>query len=530
MMASFDSRLHGLSAPATLPTLAGIARGIEKESLRVDAAGDLAQTPHPQALGSAFKHAYITTDFSEALLEFITPVSRSVEQALAWLADIHRVASRSLLADGEALWATSMPCKLQGNSAIPLAQYGSSNAARMKTVYREGLGNRYGRLMQTISGIHYNVSFPDALWRQLRELDGSLATLSDYKTAGYFGLIRNFRRHLWLLLYLFGASPAVCGSFVEGRSHNLQRLHQSSGTLHLPYATSLRMGGLGYQSDAQNSLSISYNNLHDYTQSVKAGLTQSYPPYEAIGLQDERGHWHQLSTALLQIENELYATIRPKRVAQAGETPIVALAERGVEYIEVRCLDVDPYLPLGLDATTAHFVEAFLLWCLLCYSPPEDASEQQRLLQLQQLTVERGRDPALQLPSPAGLRTLPDWGTEVLEGVAACAALLDQAFGGGVYAASVQAQRAKLADSALTPSARLLAELVSEEQSFFGFAKQQSERYTAQFATEALREDVAQHFATEAAHSLAAQAAIEAADSGSFADYLAAYYRLYERL
>lgn len=527
---SFDSRLQGLTVPAARASLSAISRGIEKESLRVDAAGGLAQTPHPRALGSAFKHAYITTDFSEALLEFITPVCASIDDALNWLTQIHQVASRALIAQQEVLWVASMPCILQGNDAIPLAQYGVSNAATMKTVYRAGLGNRYGRLMQTISGIHYNVSFPDALWQALQAADGNQDRLSDYKTAGYFALIRNFRRHLWLLLYLFGASPAVCKTFVAGREHSLVPLHEKSGTLHLPYATSLRMGGLGYQSDAQNRLTVSYNSLSEYAASVKQGLTETYPAYEAIGTEDSKGEWQQLSTALLQIENELYATIRPKRVADKGETPIVALAERGVEYIEVRCLDVNPYQPLGLDGETAHFVEAFLLWCLLTDSPNEDAAERERILQLQQLTVERGRDPELRLPSPTGPRAIGEWGLEVLAGVSACAELLDQANGSASYQVSVAAQTEKLQDASKTPSAQLLADLLAREQGFFSFACAQSEQFTRDFAEAALDAEVEAAFVAEAQRSIAAQAEVEANDSGSFAEFLADYYRHYQRL
>ena len=171
-----------------------------------------------------------------------------------------------------------MPCRLPADDAIPIGRYGTSNVGRAKSVYRMGLSHRYGRRMQTISGIHYNFSLPDA-----RSNDD------------YFALIRNFRRHVWLLLYLFGASPAVCSSFVAGRTHELQPL--SGDTLYLPYATSLRMGRLGYQSDAQASLAVSYNNLESYAASLQEALTKPYPAYEAIGIRDG-DDYRQLATTL----------------------------------------------------------------------------------------------------------------------------------------------------------------------------------------------------------------------------------------
>ena len=224
--------------------------------------GSLALTPHPARLGSALTHPNITTDFSESQLELITGVHPDADACLQELTEIHQVVIRAI--GDELLWASSMPCNLPADEAIPIGRYGTSNVGRAKTVYRTGLSYRYGRRMQTISGIHYNFSLPGI---------GS---------DGYFALIRNFRRLSWLPLYLFGASPAVCTSFVEGRAHELKEL--SPGTLYLPHATSLRMGRLGYQSDAQASLIVSYNNLKSYAASLHEALTRPYPPYEKIGI------------------------------------------------------------------------------------------------------------------------------------------------------------------------------------------------------------------------------------------------------
>ncbi|MFN3495523.1 MAG: glutamate--cysteine ligase, partial [Hydrogenophaga sp.] len=331
-------------------------RGLEKESLRAQPEGRLALTPHPAALGSALTHPHITTDYSESQLELITGVHGSVESCLSELAEIHQYTVRSLHhpdnpGRDEMLWASSMPCGLPTDETIPLGRYGSSNVGRAKSVYRMGLGHRYGRRMQTISGIHYNWSLPGL------------------SSEDYFALIRNFRRQAFLLLTLFGASPAVCSSFVEGRDHDLQRL--SDTTLYMPHGTSLRMGRLGYQSEAQASLAVSYNSLEGYAASLHDALTRPWPAYEALGIRNPGGDYNQLATTLLQIENEFYGTIRPKRVIFPGERPLHALRERGVEYIEVRLMDLDPFETLGIAAPTMRFLDVFLLHCLLSNSPPD---------------------------------------------------------------------------------------------------------------------------------------------------------------
>jgi glutamate--cysteine ligase len=240
MTDNFAGRLQTLQKIGNASVLQGMRRGIEKESLRINLDGNLAQTPHPVALGSALKHPNITTDFSEALLEFITPACSTIEESLGWLESIHAYTYPILEKQKEKLWVASMPCVLESDEKIPLAQYGSSHTARMKTIYREGLGNRYGRVMQTISGIHYNVSFPDSLWEVLQWQAGDNRSLQDFKTQRYFDLIRNFRRYMWLLLYLFGSSPALCPTFLQGRPHRLQAFDDKARSLYLPFSTSLR--------------------------------------------------------------------------------------------------------------------------------------------------------------------------------------------------------------------------------------------------------------------------------------------------
>ncbi|HWC45920.1 MAG TPA: glutamate--cysteine ligase, partial [Casimicrobiaceae bacterium] len=321
-----DDRLDALPDPM----LARPLRGIEKESLRVRPDGTLDTSPHPDGLGSALTHPHITTDFSEAQLELITGAQPDVASCVRELTEIHQFVYRHI--GDDALWASSMPCGLPRDDAIPIGRYGSSNVGRLKTVYRHGLAHRYGRRMQTISGVHYNFSLAEATMAALSPRTAGGQDAKDARTARYFAAIRNFRRHSWLPLYLFGASPAVCSTFVEGRPHRLQAL--SADTLYLPHATSLRMGPLGYQSDAQRSIAVSFNSLPNYAASLHYALTAPYPAYESIGVRGEDGEYRQLATTLLQIENEFYGTIRPKRRIRRGERPLHALTDRGVEYLE----------------------------------------------------------------------------------------------------------------------------------------------------------------------------------------------------
>jgi glutamate--cysteine ligase len=489
--------------------LRGMRRGIEKESLRSLPAGTLALTPHPAALGSPLTHPHITTDYSESQLELITGVHNGVESCLDELTRVHQFVYRALAAecDGcgdERLWVGSMPCGLPPDETIPIGRYGASHIGRAKSVYRMGLGHRYGRRMQTISGIHYNWSLPG---------------LSNDE---HFALIRNFRRHSFVLLWLFGASPAVCASFVAGREHGLQKL--GTGSLHMPHATSLRMGRLGYQSDAQASLAVSYNSLESYAASLHGALTQPYAPYEKIGVKNLGGEYNQLATSLLQIENEFYGTIRPKRVIRPGERPLHALRERGVEYIEVRCMDLDPFVPVGIAAPTLRFLDVFLLHCLLQGSPPDTPEEIAALGRNQHRTAAFGREPGLQLERDGSAIVLTDWAAELLAECVPIADALDAAHGGHAHADALAAAQALLSTPDALPSARALATMQRDfGGSHIGFVSAQSEQTRNHLL--ALPWTAEQQAAMEAAAraSVAGQAAIEAADVGDFEEFRLAY-------
>ncbi|MDG1819499.1 MAG: glutamate--cysteine ligase [Porticoccaceae bacterium] len=518
---SLESRIP-LLADADSSLLANIVRGIEKESLRVEPNGQLAKTPHPKALGSALTHPSITTDYSEALLEFITAPSASIDQVISELEEIHRYTYENI--DDELLWVNSMPCQLGEDSSIPVGEYGSSNIGQMKTVYRLGLGHRYGRLMQTIAGIHYNFSVPDSLWLKLQADEGNQQSLQDYKTDGYFALIRNFRRYFWLLLYLFGAAPAVCKSFVRNREHDLQPVGNDSHSLYKPNATSLRMGNLGYQSDAQSSLIVCYNDIAQYTRTLKGALETPYKHYEHLGLKDSQGNYQQLTTNLLQIENEFYSPIRPKRTAASGETPLEALHNKGVEYIEVRCVDLNPLAACGIDKKTIRFLDTFLLFCLLKESPKTNNNEYQQITENQRRTVADGRNSDLELVDGDQSRKLVEWGQALVAEMQPVATLLDKANNSAEYQSTLATMGERLQNSSLTPAAILLSEMQENNETYYRMAMRKAVEHREYFRGETLAPEVIEKYQLLAEQSQLEQQQIEASDSVSFDDFLAAYY------
>tara|TARA_B110000046_G_C13026173_1_gene414246 strand:+ start:5198 stop:6763 length:1566 start_codon:yes stop_codon:yes gene_type:complete len=520
-MLPLATKLALLSGSNKAHLLTGITRGIEKESLRVQTNGQLATSPHPEGLGSALTHPSITTDYSEALLEFITAPSSSIAQVLKELDEIHRVTYQHI--GDELLWVSSMPCQLGDDSSIPIADYGSSNIGMMKKVYRVGLGNRYGRLMQTIAGIHYNFSVPDELWLELQTGSNNNESLQEFKSAGYFALIRNFHRYSWLLLYLFGAAPAVCKSFVRGQQHELVPVGDDSHSLHSPYATSLRMGDLGYQSNAQSSLAVCYNSLEQYIKTLRDALEQPYPAYDDIGLKDANGNYKQLNTHLLQIENEFYSAIRPKRTAASGETPLRALEKSGVEYIEVRCVDLNPLVAAGINESTIQFLDTFLIFCLLQDSPETNNEEYACIPHNNTRTVYNGRDPSMRLRRNGTEVTLRDWGRQLMADMQPIAGILDKANESQAYTEVLAAMQLRIEDDSSTPAATLLREMVDNNESYFGIAMRKAQEQRDYFLQRPPNDDTIAKYQQLAQDSIHQQTEIEVSDNVSFDEFLANY-------
>ncbi len=516
----FERRLAAFVNGGQPQILQGGRKGVEKESLRVRPDGALAQTMHPRLLGSALTNEHITTDYSESLIELVTPAFTTSWELLQYLLDLHQFVYRHL--GDELLWATSMPGSIERDEDIPIAQFGKSHIGQMKTIYRRGLGARYGRMMQAISGVHFNYSFPLPFWEAYADVRQSHDHGTQFISACYFDLLRNYRRCGWLVLYLFGVSPVVCKSFLKGRDIQLPEF--TSDTAYEPYATSLRMSDVGYRNRNQAGLAASVNSLDEYVRDLTHAITTPHPPYEALGVKVD-GEYRQLNANILQIENEYYSFIRPKRVARSGERPTKALQRAGVEYVEVRALDVSAFDPVGVNQSKVRFLEAFMALCLLKESNPIGESEQSALDENHVTVARRGREPGLTLWRDGKTVLMENWARELLDSMTGICEILDRGDVSRPYSQALATQAAKLADVTLTPSARLMEELTTTGESFFDLALRMSATHKAYFLDlYPPNEERLGEFRQEAEESLAKQKAIEATDKGSFEGYLAQYF------
>jgi glutamate--cysteine ligase len=517
----FERRLGALINSGERGVLCGGQKGVERESLRVDPSGTIVQSGHPAALGAPLTNEHITTDFSESLIELVTPPFRQTWELVQYLCDIHQFVYRHL--GDELLWATSMPCAIEGEESIPLARFGTSNVGHMKTVYRRGLGLRYGRIMQAIAGVHFNYSFPPLLWDVFEHVARSRAPRQEFVSEQYFAVLRNYRRFGWLVLYLFGTSPAVSKSFFAGRTPTLPAL--DADTYYHPHATSLRMSDIGYRNKNQATVQVSVNSLGEYVRDLARAIGTPYPPYEALGVKvgDE---YRQLNANVLQIENEYYSFIRPKRVARSGERPTKALRRAGVEYVEVRALDVSAFDPVGVNQNKLRFLEAFVALCLLQTSDPISPGEQEDLDANHLLVAKSGREPGLLLNRGGRRVPLAAWARDLLDAMQGVCELLDHGDPQRPYGTALDQQRAKVEDVERTPSARLLAEMRQTGESFFGLARRMSALHKDYvLGLHPPNERRLAELAAEAEQSHEAQGRIEAADKLPFDVYLAAYLK-----
>ncbi len=512
-----EKRLAYLSRHGVTNALRQVCVGLEREALRTDAEGRLSRKPHPYALGSALTHPQITTDYSEALLEFVTPPFSSPEETLRRLDTIQHFAVHQM--GDEMLWSASMPCRLDGEAGIPIAQYGTSNLAKFKHLYRIGLAHRYGKAMQTIAGIHYNFSFTEETWPVWQAVDSiradSEGAAQAFRSQRYLDLARNIQRYGFVIPYLFGASPVVDRSFFTmGNAVNLPAF--DGETYYLPRGTSLRLSDLGY-SNRKCSFFISNDSLDAYLFALHQATHTLCAAFEQAGVVAD-GVYRQLNANILQIENEYYSSVRPKQPPQGEETPSQALRRRGIAYLELRSLDVLPFTPTGTDPDTLRFIQAWLTTCFLLSSDPV-GRRTKTVCDSNLLSVAangRSNEPILDIDGVP--TTLAQALTPLLDQTEAVAELL-----GEPYRDSVRRQREKVSDPETTPSARMLREMQERRESFHALICRYSGQHAACYRKTPLPTGVRDAFEAMAEASRQAQQRIEAADRIDFDDYLARY-------
>ncbi len=494
-------------------------KGVETETLRITPDNRLAQTPHPAALGSSLTNPLITTDFSESQLEFVTPPFTDVADILRVQNDVRRFTNLHLL-DGELLWSASMPCIVSGEESVPIALFGPSNQGRFKHVYRNGLAARYRRIMQIICGVHYNYSVAEEFWPIYQQIEHDPQPLQDFVSNAYFALSRNAQRYDWLITYLFGCSPALCKSFMDKLDYPFPE--HDAYSLYELYATSLRLSNIGYKNQAAALLNVSYDSLDAYVSTLYHATRTPYPPYEALGVY-VNGDYRQLNANLLQFENEYYGSIRPKRVPQYGERPLAALARGGVQYVELRSLDVNAFEPTGVNETELRFLEAFLLFCMLQESPSLDIREKAEAAENQTAVAHRGRQPGLTLRNNGRETTLHDWASTIMTLIADVGALLDAGLPGTPYADAIRSLQESVDVPARTPSARVLHEMETNHETFFQFARRMANQHRAQLDSDPLSSDRRQYLDEISDKSRLEAAALESETNESFEAYLAGY-------
>jgi glutamate--cysteine ligase len=231
--------------------------GLEKESLRVFESC-VSLKSHKDLLGSPLFNKYITTDFADAQLELVTPPFSNNTHLVQFLDNLQHYVIHNI--DEEYLWPFSIPAKTKNGSEITIANFGKSNKAYFKEIYRKGLAKRYGSTMQSISGVHFNYSFDSSFWKSLK-LNPNESDTKELKSKVYFRTLRNIQRYNWLILYLFGCSPIIGNDLV---SKEYEFIKINNDEYYLPYATSIRMSSMGYQNISQSNLFISLNDINTY--------------------------------------------------------------------------------------------------------------------------------------------------------------------------------------------------------------------------------------------------------------------------
>jgi glutamate--cysteine ligase len=452
--------------------------GVEIESARITSSGDLALTPHPLVFGDKAENQRITTDFSESQIEMITPPLKSVEEVFKSIKEIRTEVENGM--KDELLWPSSMPPRLPDEEHIPIAKFSDSKEGQEKEVYRKGLALRYGKKMQMISGIHYNFSFSeemiDFLYEQFEIAKSKRAFIDDM----YLSLTRNFLRYRWVLIYIFGGSPFCDPSYYSVIYKELKVVKKccqgccDAAEKFDEFATSLRVSRFGYSNTIQRKYNVYFNSMEEYTKKLRKKLVTVNTKYLKLGLY-KNNEQIQLNGNVLQKESEFYSSIRLKQNISKGETQLDALSKRGVKYLEIRILDINPFEKLGMSLEQLYFLQVFMLFCLFEESDNITSSEFKKINTNHHLTALFGRKEGLMLHSYQGGKiSLKAFGEKIFEKLRNIAKLMDNGAIDCKYSESVEQEYKKLMDISLLPSEKINRYMKENDESFLEFGIRQA--------------------------------------------------------
>ncbi|UUW64932.1 bifunctional glutamate--cysteine ligase GshA/glutathione synthetase GshB [Clostridium perfringens] len=356
--------------------------GLEKENVRVTESGNLALTPHPKAFGDREKNAYIKTDFSESQLEMVTPVCNTLEEVYSFICNLNKVVSLEIIKNGEFLWPQSNPPILPREEEIPIAKLSN----REDELYRENLSYKYGKKKQVISGIHYNFSFKEEFIKLLYKELKVEKDFREFKDDIYLRMARNFQKYHWLLIYLTGASPVFHESYIDEIKKEGEKLGEDS--YYIKDDTSLRNSSYGYKN--KKDYYVSYNSIEEYASDAK----------------------NLVKDKEIQSIKEYYNPIRLKSLG--SEDMLESLLNKGIDYLEVRLLDLDPLSIQGVSKETLYLVHLFMIYTLLKENKEITYKDQEEFFKNHDMVALKGRNEEAVIYENGVPVLLKDKGREIL--------------------------------------------------------------------------------------------------------------------
>lgn len=331
--------------------------GIEKESVRVNENGELATTPHPEIFGEKTENPYITVDFSESQIEMITPTVNSVEKAYDFLRNIHEIVATNL--KDEYLWSQSVPPILPSEELILLGKFPQNKELER---YREKLALKYGRKKQLLSGIHFNFSFDDEFLKELYELSKEKISFKEFKNNIYLKISRNYFKYGWMIIYLLGASPVIHETYLQKCIDKMKKF--TDDTYYFENLVSFRNGSCGYRNE--KDFFVNYENVDKYVESLEKLIEKE-----------------SISSA-----KEYYSPIRLK--TKKPKEILKELKNSGIEYLEFRSIDLNPFSEIGIEKVDLEFLHLFILFLFLKDDEPFEEKDYFRYLKNQEILANRG--------------------------------------------------------------------------------------------------------------------------------------------